>query len=63
MTRKKRLTPIKDALAEQALTVGHEVFNGPSQDTKLSLERLLEETPEDNLDEEWENMASLGREF
>lgn len=63
MTRKKQLTPIEDALADQSLIVGHEVSNGPSQGTKLSLERLLAETPEDNLDEAWEKMTSVGREF
>lgn len=31
--------------------------------TKLSLESLLAETPENNRDEAWEKMASEGKEF
>jgi hypothetical protein len=35
----------------------------PLKPTKLSLESLLAETPENNRDEAWEKMASEGKEF
>jgi hypothetical protein len=63
MTRKEQLTPIEDALAEQPPVFAQEVSSDcPSQGTKLSLETLLAETPENNIDEAWEKMAAVGRE-
>lgn len=38
-------------------------FVAPLKPARLSLESLLAETPENNRDEAWEEMASEGNEF
>jgi hypothetical protein len=64
VTRKKPPIRPEEPLVEPAMSPSSKVLSeAPSKRTKLSLESLLAETPENSRDEAWEKMGSVGKEF
>ncbi len=64
MTRKKSQIRPKDPRVKPHTCSSSQVHSvAPLKPTKLSLESLLAETPENNRDEAWEKMAPEGKEF
>jgi hypothetical protein len=64
MTRKTSQIRPSDPVARPSRGSSSQVHSvAPLKPTKLSLESLLAETPENNRDEAWEKMAPEGKEF
>lgn len=64
MMRKKSQIPPEDPVARPSTDSSSQVRSvAPLKPTKLSLESLLAETPENSRDEAWEKMAPEGKEF
>lgn len=64
MCRKTPQTRSEDPAVKPSTASSTQIHSdAPLKPTKLSLESLLAETPENNRDEAWEKMASEGKEF
>lgn len=64
MTRKTSQIRPEDPVAWPSTGSSSQVHSvAPLKPTKLSLESLLAETPENSRDEAWEKMASVEKEF
>lgn len=63
MTRKKPLIAPEEPLVAPAVSPSSNApSEAPLKRTNLSLESLLTETPENNRDDAWEKMPSVGKE-